>query len=87
MGDFIFKISGPSRAMEVQVPVSKGVSEFDMVRKLVGGQQDEDDNMSKKKKKSSKKNANDDMATKIGVGTFGALLASVILAAMKEDSR
>lgn len=91
MGDFIFKLSGPQRAMEVQVPMSKGVGELDMVRKLIGKQIDcaDEDSVKKGKKKKSQKNTHNDYdtATKIGVSTFGALLASVILSAMKDDSR
>lgn len=86
MGDFIFKCSGPQRAVEVQIPVSRGISELDAVKKLLGPKTEEEveDNDSPKKKK-KKKGKDSSTGVKLGTSTLGLLLASVIMSAMKED--
>lgn len=86
MGDLIFKCSGPVRAIEVQIPMSKSVTELDAVKKLLAhnSNSDEDDTTdTRKKKKKSQKQKSD--GAKIGASTLGVLLASVLLAAMKDD--
>lgn len=83
MGDFIFKISGPQRAMEVQIPVGGTISKLDMVKNLITGNDEDEVEQKGRKKKKKKKTEND--PAKVGMGTVGVLLASVLLAAMKDD--
>ena len=82
MGELIFKFSSPKSAIEVQIPVFKPITELDAIKKLVSKETDSDTEDVKKSKKKKKTNSD---TTKVGAGTLGVLLASVLLAAMKED--
>lgn len=85
MGDLIFKLSGPSRAIELQIPMSKSITELDMIKKALGKSGEDTASNTKKKKSKQDSKKGMDTSAKIGASTLGVLLASVILSAMKDD--
>lgn len=83
MSDFIIKVKGPERSLELQIPVSSGPSLSGLVDKMQNALSEEEEpektGLFKKKKTGEKKKGSK------ATTTAGVLLASVILAALSND--